>query len=101
MIGLGLPYAAHPDEAQLLHRAIEMLQTGNLDPGYFNYPTFPMYLHAVAAVPGIFGLVRDGTITHLGEIATMLDTGLRGQRVPVVLMEHGRQLSAVLGSLGA
>ncbi len=97
---LGLPYAAHPDEAQLLHRGIEMVKTGELNPGYFNYPSFPMYVHAVVAITSFLSLIGDGAIQSLNQVETMLDTGLRWQRVPELFLLRGRQLSVLLGSLG-
>ena len=99
-VSQGLPYAAHPDEAQLLHRGIHMLKTGDFNPHYFNYPTFPMYVHAVLAATGILQLITDGSIKNLQEIETMLDTGLRGQRVPELLLERARIVSLLLGSMG-
>ncbi len=99
-ISQGLPYAAHPDEAQLLHRGIHMLKTGDLNPHYFNYPTFPMYVHAGIASAGILQLIAEGSIKSLNEIQTMLDTGLKGQRVPESLLTHARQVSVLVGSLG-
>jgi hypothetical protein len=99
-IAQGLPYAAHPDEAQLLHRGLYMLKTGDLNPHYFNYPSFPMYVHAAVAATGVLQLITDGTIKSLGEIQTMMETGLKGQRVPVLLMERARIVSVLFGALG-
>jgi hypothetical protein len=100
LIGLGLPYAAHPDEAQLLHRGVEMLKTGNLNPEYFNYPSFPMYVHAVIAITSFLTLIGDAAIQSLAQLETMLDTGLKWQRLPEVFTLRGREFSCVLGALG-
>lgn len=101
LVRLGLPYAAHPDEAQLLHRGIQMLKTGDLNPAYFNYPSFPMYVHMGVAASSFLTLIGEGAVKSLEQIQTMLDTGLKWQRVPEVMILRGRMLSAGLGALGA
>ena len=47
-INYGLPFWYHPDEDALILRAIRMLQTGDFNPHWFNYPTFLMYIQAIA-----------------------------------------------------
>ena len=41
-----LPYPGHVDEAAIAENALGMIQTGSLNPGFFNYPSLPIYLTA-------------------------------------------------------
>ncbi len=41
-----LPYPGHVDEAAIAENALEMIQTGSLNPGFFNYPSLTIYLTA-------------------------------------------------------
>lgn len=46
-IWFSLPYLYHPDEPKLVRLAVKILQTGNLNPHYFFYPSFPFYIHSL------------------------------------------------------
>lgn len=45
---IGAPFVYHPDEPDVVGRAVKMLVTGDLNPHWFHYPTLPMYLYAAA-----------------------------------------------------
>jgi len=47
-IDFGLPYAYHSDEPAIVNQAVRFFRTGDLNPGWFHYPTFYTYL--VAAI---------------------------------------------------
>ncbi len=51
-IAWGAPYAYHPDEHFIVHRALDIVRTGDLDPHWFQYPSLWIYAEAllVAAV---------------------------------------------------
>jgi hypothetical protein len=46
------PYPLQQDEALIAKRAAEMVETGNLNPRFFRYPSFPIYLTAAALAAG-------------------------------------------------
>ena len=43
-VNFGLPYLYHPDEPTVVLRAVNIIQTGDLNPHFFNYPSFQIYL---------------------------------------------------------
>ncbi len=43
-MGFGLPQKVHPDEPLIADRAIEAVAKGNLNPGFFHWPSFIIYL---------------------------------------------------------
>ncbi len=43
-IGYGLPQTPHPDEPFITDRAVTILKTGIMDPGWYRYPSFLIYL---------------------------------------------------------
>ncbi|MFQ5434238.1 MAG: ArnT family glycosyltransferase [Anaerolineae bacterium] len=62
-----LPYIYHPDEPGYIVRSQSIFKTGDLNPHFFNYPSFMFYLNALAYVPyyaagklaGVFGAPSD------------------------------------------
>ncbi len=46
-IMFGYPLPVHPDEPRLVETALGMLQSGDLNPHFFNYPTLNIYLQAL------------------------------------------------------
>jgi 4-amino-4-deoxy-L-arabinose transferase-like glycosyltransferase len=46
-IDFGLPYAYHVDEPRYLHSAVGIIQSGNLNPGWFYQPSLYIYLITV------------------------------------------------------
>ncbi len=48
----GLPeYSYHPDEHAIVDRATAMLQTGDYNPHWFNYPSTYIYIQALSYIP--------------------------------------------------
>lgn len=43
-VNFGLPYLYHPDEPTVVLKAVNIIQTGDLNPHFFNYPSFQIYL---------------------------------------------------------
>ena len=54
-LDFGLPYAYHVDEPRYIYSAVGILQTGNLNPNWFQQPS--LYTYLVTAVLGIYYLM--------------------------------------------
>ncbi len=67
----GLPdgmhfFSYHPDEFETAGRALQILESGNPDPGFFNYGSVYLYLVALVSWPfHALGLLTTVTGTHL------------------------------------
>jgi 4-amino-4-deoxy-L-arabinose transferase-like glycosyltransferase len=59
-VGSGIPYAIGIDEPELLVRAVRMMQSGDFNPHFFDYPSLPIYLHMLIAIARFLA----GAITH-------------------------------------
>jgi 4-amino-4-deoxy-L-arabinose transferase-like glycosyltransferase len=58
-LGFGWPYAYHPDESRFVMSGVQMLQTGNFNPGWFLQPSLYTYLVMGAqAVYFLWGVTR-------------------------------------------
>jgi hypothetical protein len=51
-VGKTIPYPQHVDEMHLTERAAKMMTTGDLNPKFFHWPTYPIYLTAAAMTAG-------------------------------------------------
>lgn len=82
-ISFGLPLKTHPDEGKIVNRAIKILQHRDLNPRFFNYPSFYIYtqsaLYAViygyGKLTGSFGDVFGPGVSTLyiaGRFLTLL-----------------------------
>ncbi|MBF0495755.1 MAG: glycosyltransferase family 39 protein [Deltaproteobacteria bacterium] len=80
----GLPYLywRHWDEPQIASTALRILKTGDLNPHFFNYPSFMIYACLVVDVLHYYFLMgREGIdglyigLTNLDEILINIDTG--------------------------
>lgn len=60
-IWFGYPLPVHPDEPKLVETALNMLNTGDLNPHFFNYPTLNIYLQAL-----IYKAITLGSQTLFG-----------------------------------
>ncbi len=71
LVGLSqsLPYFDNPDEPTLTNAAIKMLQTGDLNPHFFRWPSLPFYVQFAVSVPQFLGGVSAGRFTNLAGIA--------------------------------
>jgi 4-amino-4-deoxy-L-arabinose transferase-like glycosyltransferase len=97
----GMPYLWHPDEPQLVNRAIRILQTGVLDPGFFAYPNLNIYLHAVWEALGYLRLAGREEVPPVESIATQFSSGVYHVVGMPALWEHARKLTALQGALAA
>jgi len=59
-IDFGLPYIYHPDEPMIAERVISMLKSGNLNPGWFGWPSLYMYMQLPVYVLRFFYGVSKG-----------------------------------------
>jgi 4-amino-4-deoxy-L-arabinose transferase-like glycosyltransferase len=80
-----LPYLDNPDEPTLTNAAIHMLQTGDLNPHFFRWPSLPFYLQFGVSLPQFLSGVSSGGYTGLKDL------------VPDGFYLAGRTLSASFG----
>lgn len=80
-----LPYLDNPDEPVLTNAAIHMLQTGDLNPHFFRWPSLPFYLQFGVSLPQFVSGVGNGSYTGLNNI------------VPEGFFLAGRTMSASFG----
>jgi 4-amino-4-deoxy-L-arabinose transferase-like glycosyltransferase len=45
-VWFGFPLSVHSDEPRLVNTALRMIETGDLNPHFFNYPTLTIYIQA-------------------------------------------------------
>jgi len=57
---VSVPYVQFDDERRVLGPAAEMVETGDLDPDWFRYPTFPMYVAAAGLKAGVLATGAEG-----------------------------------------
>lgn len=98
--GQELPYLAHTDEPTQYNPAVRMIQTGDLNPHFFNYPSLTIYLHALVLYAGfwvgrLLGLFDS--LAGLQPIRTVeMAVGVVG--TPALLL-LGRATTAIVGTL--
>lgn len=97
----GLPYLWHPDEPQVLNRAIHMLQVNDLDPGFYGYPSLTIYLQTLGVAAWQLGEASRGVAAPLDAVHTGFDTGIYHTVGNAELWLRARLLTAALGGLGA
>lgn len=94
-INFGLPFMLNVDEPRPVDSALQMLNTGNLDPGFFYWPSLLMYLNAI--VYGAYFLLNParGAFGHL-PLVDVEGTGIaRAPSSELILL--GRGLTAFFG----
>ncbi|GEM_PF-2637223 len=103
LVGLdfGLPYPWHPDEPAIMSRAIRILQTGDLNPGWFHYPSLVIYLHTATSFLGVLDLLEPQGAKALEGVVTGFDTGLHHTIGSSEIWHSARRLTAVFGGLTA
>src|SRR5262249_24087050 len=62
-VGSGVPHTVEDDEPVIMEKALHMMQSGDLNPHFFDYGGFTIYLHlAVASLRFLVGAMsRDWT----------------------------------------
>lgn len=81
-----LPYLDNPDEPTTVQAAIKMLQTGDLNPHFFRWPSLPFYTQFLISIPRFLAGVGAGEFTNLSNLTA---SGF---------YLWGRTFSALLGS---
>jgi len=83
-LGHGVPYVLGVDEPEVMDRAVRMVQTGDFNPHFFDYPSLYMYVQAAVVVARfLFGAVR-GEWSSLAGVTTT-DFYLWGRAVTAIL----------------
>jgi hypothetical protein len=78
LVGAGIPYFYHEDEAHHHNRVVNMVKEGRYDPQYFHKPSLHFYLRMpVVATAFVWG-VKRGHLRELEEIKTADSYGLSG-----------------------
>jgi 4-amino-4-deoxy-L-arabinose transferase-like glycosyltransferase len=65
------PYPIHVDEPFLAEKALSILQTGDWNPHYFNYPTLPVYLTVGAFAVGSARAAAHREMKSVAEIGSV------------------------------
>ncbi len=79
-IDFGLPYVAHPDEPVNYNVVIAMLNRGDLNPHFFNYPSLPLYAYLILA----------NLISIMGQIGGFYDSAQDIHTIEMLAMGVGR-----------
>jgi len=97
-VGHGLPYMRYTDDVRKVALAQQMFKTMDLDPNYFNKPTFFLYVNALAYVPYYIGGRAIGAFDARNDILAprrqLLGTAFAPMPSTIIL---GRLLSASFG----
>jgi hypothetical protein len=75
LISRGLPYAHTWDEPQTMSAAVEMMQTGNLNPHFFQYPSANIDLQYACLNFSVPWARKHGLLNSAADIRTDKDTG--------------------------
>jgi len=99
----GLPYLHHWDEPQLASTALNMLKTGDMNPGFFNYGSLMIYLELVVDVLHTFSLMGQeatapGGLTGLDAIQTRYESGWHWTMSHPSYLYWNRLLVALMGT---
>ncbi len=98
--GQELPYLAHTDEPTQYNPAIQIIQRGDLNPHFFNYPSLTIYLDAIVMYAGYWVGRLTGAYTSLGDLqpirTVQMSVGVVGTPSMLLL---GRATTAVMGAL--
>ena len=106
-IWFGYPLAVHPDEHNLVERAWSMIWTKDLNPEFFIYPSFNIYLQAtlqtaVTLVLKLFTGVRFSDIPLITfYLAGRISTVVLSAATVYLVFQVGRLLVHPLAGLGA
>lgn len=97
----GLPYCWHPDEPKLINKGIQMLQSGDLNPHWFHYPSLPIYIQAVGAALGYLDRVGNADFIPLADIPTGAADNLVHTIGDAHMWARGRKITGLMGALAA
>lgn len=65
-----LPYFDNPDEPTMTNTGLKMLQTGDLNPRFFRWPSLPFYIQFAASAYQFLSGVGQGRYTDLQNLPT-------------------------------
>jgi 4-amino-4-deoxy-L-arabinose transferase-like glycosyltransferase len=85
-LGQGIPYALGWDEPQIVDRAVHIIQTGDFNPHFFDYPALYIYLQALVASVRFLTGAAQGLWSDLGRVPTS------------AFYEWARMVAATLGT---
>ena len=99
-IGWSLPYLYHPDEPGYITIVLKMLQTGDLNPHWFQFPSLFFYLSLIVLIPYYLLGVASGVFQSPANVLGphMVGLGVGSLPFPVVI-ELPRMLMALAGVL--
>jgi 4-amino-4-deoxy-L-arabinose transferase-like glycosyltransferase len=98
--GKMLPYVAHADEHTQYNPAIHIIQTGDLNPHFFNYPSLTIYVDAVVLYAGYLVGALVGAFDTVADLQTIEAAGYgRGMVGTPGMLLLGRATTAVFGAL--
>jgi hypothetical protein len=66
-----MPYPGHIDEAEISTRAVGILQTGDFNPHFFEYPSLPIYLTTAGFAVGFLDACAKQKIRNTREIGSV------------------------------
>lgn len=97
-LDFGLPFLYHPDEPNVAGIALNMFQTGDLNPHFFHYPSLAYYLNALAYVPYFLAGRLLGVLGSLSDIPPLEVVGLGvGRSLMPTQLVLGRGLTTAVG----
>jgi 4-amino-4-deoxy-L-arabinose transferase-like glycosyltransferase len=83
-IGSGIPFNIGVDEPEIMDRAVRMMQTGDFNPHFFDYPGLYFYVQLVVACLRFLAGATAGEWTSLDQVTTA-DFYLWGRAVTALL----------------
>jgi 4-amino-4-deoxy-L-arabinose transferase-like glycosyltransferase len=83
-IGTGIPFNIGVDEPEIMDRAVRMMQTGDFNPHFFDYPGLYFYVQLVVACLRFLAGATAGEWTSLDQVTTA-DFYLWGRAVTALL----------------
>lgn len=106
--GAGVPYDVHQDEPQIANRVVSILQSGDFNPRFFDWPSLSIYLHtAVGALVFMGGSMR-GYWHDLSQfspddyfLAGRTVTAFLGAGTVLVVFLAARRFSVITGLVAA
>ncbi len=95
-INWGLPRIYHPDEPNYVNTVLTMLQTGDLNPRWFNYPSLFLYLLIPGVIFVFIGGVASGAFVRIEDLASarMVVLGTGTTDIPLVYTTGRLEMTA-------
>jgi hypothetical protein len=66
-----MPYPQHIDEHHLTNRAANIIQTGNFNQRFFNWPALPFHMTTAAMIVGYIKAARNGEVQRTADIGSV------------------------------